>query len=66
MDSRFVDLVSGSNRKTDQLQFSIQSDFLLIANREDIDSSSIWNHCLLEAIPRAFLDVVQEFNNGDM
>jgi hypothetical protein len=49
MNPRFVDLVPGSNRETDQLQFLIQSGFLLIENREDIDSSSIWNHGLLEA-----------------
>jgi hypothetical protein len=44
--------------------FLIQADFLLIASREDIDSSSAWNQALLDAIPSTFLKAIQEFNHG--
>lgn len=44
----------------------IQADFLLIASREDIDSSSSWNQELLRNIPNAFLQAVNDFNSGDL
>jgi hypothetical protein len=42
----------------------MQADFLLIANRADIDVSSAWNRQLLVAIPEAFLQAVQILNKG--
>jgi hypothetical protein len=44
----------------------IQADFLLIASREDIDSSSQWNQELLRNIPNAFRQAVTDFNSGDL
>lgn len=44
----------------------LQADFLLIASREDIDSSSSWNAALLQHIPDAFYRAVQQFNKGDL
>lgn len=44
----------------------MQADFLLIANREDIDVSSAWNRRLLLAIPEAFLRAVQIMNKGSL
>lgn len=44
----------------------LQADFLLIASREDIDSSSAWNQALLEAVPSAFLKAILEFTDGDL
>ena len=40
----------------------MQSDFLLIANREDIDPSSEWNIGLRKAIPFAFLEAARKLN----
>ncbi|PVH69973.1 hypothetical protein DL98DRAFT_661395 [Cadophora sp. DSE1049] len=47
------------------LKFLLQSDFLLIASREDIDSSSAWNVGLLNAIPQAILHAIEQFNKRD-
>ncbi|KIW95668.1 uncharacterized protein Z519_04253 [Cladophialophora bantiana CBS 173.52] len=44
-------------------QFLIHADFLLIANRENIDSSSQWNTTLREAILDAFLEDVRHFHD---
>lgn len=44
----------------------IQADFLLLASREDIDSSSSWNQELLRNIPNAFRQAVNDFNSGDL
>jgi hypothetical protein len=44
----------------------MQADFLLIANRADIDVSSAWNRRLLVAIPEAFLQAVQILNKGHL
>ncbi|KAL2688953.1 hypothetical protein Neosp_003003 [[Neocosmospora] mangrovei] len=40
-------------------KFLLQADFLLIASREDIDSSSAWNTYLYNAVPAAVLKAVQ-------
>ncbi|EON68586.1 hypothetical protein W97_07844 [Coniosporium apollinis CBS 100218] len=45
-------------------KFMIQADFLLVANRENLDSCS-WNDALVEAIPYSFLRAIQEFNEGN-
>ncbi|OAG39035.1 hypothetical protein AYO21_06755 [Fonsecaea monophora] len=42
-------------------KFLIHADFLLIANRGDIDSSSQWNTALREAMLAAFLEDIQYF-----
>ncbi|CZS90250.1 uncharacterized protein RAG0_01389 [Rhynchosporium agropyri] len=47
-------------------QFLIQADFLLIASREDIDSSSQWNVTLRKNLTSAFIDAMKEFNNGQL
>ena len=44
----------------------IQADFLLSASREEIDASSPWNKALLENIPEAFRQAVDDFNPGDL
>ena len=44
----------------------IQADFLLSASREEIDASSPWNKALLENIPEAFRQAVDDFNSGDL
>lgn len=46
-------------------KFLLQADFLLIASREDIDSSSEWSAALLRCIPTAFHRAIEEFNGGD-
>lgn len=43
----------------------LQADFLLTANREDIDASD-WNKTLLDQIPAALLHAVYDFNNGEL
>jgi hypothetical protein len=48
------------------LQFLLQADFLLIASREDIDSSSAWNQRLLSVVPEAFVSGVGELIKGDL
>ncbi|KAF2119069.1 hypothetical protein BDV96DRAFT_643225 [Lophiotrema nucula] len=45
-------------------KFLLQADFVLIASREDIDSSSPWNNNLLGLIPKVFHGAVKEFNKG--
>jgi hypothetical protein len=45
--------------------FLIQADFLLIASREEVDSSD-WNRGLLQHIPNAFRRAVEAFNSGDL
>ncbi|KAF4632226.1 hypothetical protein G7Y89_g5909 [Cudoniella acicularis] len=42
----------------------IQADFILVANREDIDSGSEWNRGLLKNIPKALLAAINYFNTG--
>lgn len=44
----------------------VQADFLLTANREDIDQSCKWNVALRDEISQAFLDAVNLFNSGQM
>lgn len=44
----------------------LQADFLLTANREDIDSSSPWNKALLDHVPYALLSAIKEFNAGGL
>ncbi|KAF2177739.1 hypothetical protein K469DRAFT_676716 [Zopfia rhizophila CBS 207.26] len=46
-------------------KFLLQADFILIASREDIDSSSRWNNNLLSLIPSVFHGAIREFNKGD-
>jgi hypothetical protein len=46
------------------MQIILQADFVLIANREDIDSGSAWNKGLLENIPKAVLAAIKQFNAG--
>jgi hypothetical protein len=46
------------------LQIILQADFILIANREDIDSGSAWNRRLREHIPKALLAAINRFNAG--
>lgn len=43
----------------------LQADFVLIASREDINSSSHWNEKLLSIIPKVFHGAVKEFNKTD-
>ncbi|KAH8820670.1 hypothetical protein F5884DRAFT_745017 [Xylogone sp. PMI_703] len=47
-------------------KFLLQADFLLIASREDIDSSSPWNAALLDGIPHALHSAIKEFNDGEL
>ncbi|KAK3364627.1 hypothetical protein B0T25DRAFT_576849 [Lasiosphaeria hispida] len=47
-------------------KFVIQADFLLVANREDIDRSSAWNQALLRSLPDAFLTAAQVLNSQDL
>ncbi|KAF2797554.1 hypothetical protein K505DRAFT_298205 [Melanomma pulvis-pyrius CBS 109.77] len=44
-------------------KFLIHADFLLAANRKGIDSSSLWNWALREAILVAFVEEVQKFSS---
>ena len=43
-------------------QFLIQADFLLTANREDVDERPLWNLSLLDGIVQAFALAVHRFN----
>ncbi|KAK0613515.1 hypothetical protein B0T14DRAFT_526419 [Immersiella caudata] len=43
--------------------FLIQGDFLLIANREDIDGSSNWNCTIRDQLVDAFVSCVRSFNS---
>jgi hypothetical protein len=47
-------------------KFLIQADFLLIASREDIDSSSAWNQHLLRSIPSAILDAIRVLDKTEL
>ncbi len=46
------------------MQIVIQADFILVANREEIDSGSEWNRVLLKNIPKALLAAINHFNTG--
>ncbi|KAI9054809.1 hypothetical protein LZ554_001954 [Drepanopeziza brunnea f. sp. 'monogermtubi'] len=46
-------------------EFLIQADFLLIASREDIDSSAEWNHRIQRELTTAFIDTMREFNSSE-
>ncbi|KIN03398.1 hypothetical protein OIDMADRAFT_117507 [Oidiodendron maius Zn] len=46
-------------------KFVLQADFVLVANREEIESDSAWNKGLLKCIPHALLAAINEFNRGD-
>ncbi|KAF1995054.1 hypothetical protein P154DRAFT_379511, partial [Amniculicola lignicola CBS 123094] len=46
-------------------KFLLQADFVLIASREEINSSSHWNKSLLDLIPGVFHGAIREFNKGD-
>ncbi|XTI91300.1 hypothetical protein V2W45_716603 [Cenococcum geophilum] len=46
--------------------FLLQADFLLTANREDIDLSSPWNNALRRETVNAFLEAIDHFNSGPM
>ncbi|KAH6672306.1 hypothetical protein B0J14DRAFT_70569 [Halenospora varia] len=45
------------------LQFLLQSDFLLTANRQDIDASSSWNRAICSAFVGAFIKTVEYLNS---
>ncbi|KAH8669611.1 hypothetical protein BGZ60DRAFT_564070 [Tricladium varicosporioides] len=45
------------------LQFLLQSDFLLTANRQDIDASSSWNRAICNAFVGAFIKTVEYLNS---
>ncbi|KAJ4321823.1 hypothetical protein N0V84_005118 [Fusarium piperis] len=47
-------------------KFLLQADFLLIASREDIDSSSSWNTHLYNAVPAAVLNAVQLLHQTEL
>src|SRR2546421_6441066 len=47
-------------------QFLLQADFLLIASREDINGSSMWNRALRNAAVDALIEAAQAFNRGSM
>lgn len=42
----------------------IQGDFLLVANRENLDDC-LWNGAVVDAIPDALIKAVHEFNDGN-
>jgi hypothetical protein len=44
-------------------QFLIHADFLLTANRKDIESSSLWNLALCDAILVAFMEQARKFSS---
>ncbi|KAI0467146.1 hypothetical protein F4859DRAFT_526025 [Xylaria cf. heliscus] len=48
------------------LPFLINADFLLVANREDIVSSSDWNTALRDSIIGAFQGAIGQLNTGDL
>ncbi|KAK0382401.1 hypothetical protein CLIM01_00214 [Colletotrichum limetticola] len=45
-------------------QFLIQSDFILLADRERVPAENAWNNKIREAIPVAFEESVERFNKG--
>lgn len=46
------------------IQFAIQSDFILIANREDVPRND-WNKALLDNVSDALLGVINQLNRGN-
>jgi hypothetical protein len=48
-----------------KLQFVLQADFVLVANREDIESESPWNQVLVYHIPYAILAAIDRLNDGE-
>ncbi|KAF2176286.1 hypothetical protein K469DRAFT_682619 [Zopfia rhizophila CBS 207.26] len=48
------------------LKFILQADFILTANREDIDSFSAWNATLLDHVPHALLSAINNFNSTEL
>ena len=52
---------------TDDMQFLIQADFVLAANREDVEHNSKWNIELRDAvIPEVFMAAVNTFNGSGL
>ena len=46
-------------------QFLLQADFILIANREDIEESNQWNERLLKGLADCFIQAVIRFNSAE-
>ena len=46
-------------------RFLLHADFLLIANREDLEGSNPWNEHLLWALAQCFVKAVQRFNGPE-
>jgi hypothetical protein len=46
-------------------QFLLQADFILIANREDIEKSNQWNERLLKGLADCFIQAVIRFNSAE-
>ena len=46
-------------------QFLLQADFILIANREDIEKSNQWNERLLKGLADCFVQAVTRFNSAE-
>jgi hypothetical protein len=65
MDSRLVIEFFLSWRLLILVRFLLHADFVLIASREDIDSSSLWNKSLLQHLPGAIHSAIEEFNRGN-
>jgi hypothetical protein len=47
------------------VQFLLHGDFILIANREDIEKSNQWNDRLLEGLAECFIQAIIKFNSAD-
>ncbi|GAW26981.1 hypothetical protein SAMD00023353_6000530 [Rosellinia necatrix] len=48
------------------LKFVVNADFLLVANREDIVSSSDWNQALQHSVVDAFKGAIRQLNSGTL
>lgn len=47
------------------MQFPFQADFVLVANREEIEAASQWNKTLRDHIPRALLETINKLNESN-
>ncbi|KAI3322975.1 hypothetical protein HD806DRAFT_94651 [Xylariaceae sp. AK1471] len=47
-------------------KFVLQADFILVANRQEIDPTRQWNHALSNGIPAALLEFVTRLNASDL
>ncbi|KAF9769177.1 hypothetical protein IL306_013422 [Fusarium sp. DS 682] len=65
-DADFQDVYAFLPIRDYGFKFALHADFILTANREDIDPSSPWNQAIRKQIPHAILSAIQRLNSGEL